>query len=146
MFNLLKHELRSRWGAILGWGVGLFLFGAMYTAIFPEMAEEMASLADLSIYQAMGIEMGTFEGFIGSTVVLFVPIILGIYVITASTQTLAGEEDGGTLEVVLAMPLHRWQIVSMKALALALSTLLMTRIGIPGTHQMNLMTGELSGL
>jgi ABC-2 type transport system permease protein len=108
----------------VGWGVGLILFGAMYTSIFPEVGEEMASLSDLSIYQAMGVEIGSFEGFIGSTVVLFVPIILGIYVIITSTQTLAGEEDSGTLELVLAMPLHRWQIVSMKALALAVTSLL----------------------
>jgi ABC-2 type transport system permease protein len=153
MLNLLKHELRSRWGAIVGWGIGLFLFGAMYTSIFPEMAEEMAGLADLSIYQAMGIEMGTFEGFIGSTVVLFVPILLGIYVTMASTQTLAGEEDSGTLELVLAMPLHRWQIVSMKALALAVSTLLILVIaglgnalvlqGIKATWDVNVTPTQL---
>jgi ABC-2 type transport system permease protein len=124
MINLLKHELRSRWGAVLGWGIGLTLFGAMYTGIFPEMGDQMAGLADLSIYQAMGIEMGTFEGWIASTVVLFVPILLGIYAIMTSTQALAGEEDNGTLELVLAMPLHRWQIVSMKAIAIAVATFL----------------------
>jgi ABC-2 type transport system permease protein len=123
MVNLLKHELRSRLGAIVGWGIGLVLFGSMYTSIFPEVSEEMAGLADLSIYQAMGIEIGSFEGFIGSTVVLFIPIILGIYAILTSTQTLAGEEEGGTLELVLAMPLSRWQIVTMKAIALAVTTL-----------------------
>lgn len=125
MFNLLRHELRSRRGAIVGWGIGLALFGAMYTSLYPEVGDEMAALGDLSIYQAMGVEVGSFEGFIGSTVVLFVPIILGIYTIMSSTQTLAGEEDSGTLELVLAMPLHRWQIVSVKALALAVSSLLM---------------------
>ena len=125
MLNLLKHELLSRRGSILGWGIGLALFGAMYIAIFPEMGDAMAALADLSIYQAMGIELGTFEGYIASSVVQFIPIILGIYAIITSTQTLAGEEDSGTLELILTMPLHRWQIVSVKAVAMAIATFLM---------------------
>jgi len=124
MLNLLKHELQSRWGAIIGWGIGLALFGAMYIAIFPEVSEQMAALADLSIYQAMGMDLGSFEGFISSSVVLFIPIMLGIYAIITSTQTLAGEEDNGTLELILAMPLHRWQILSMKAIAIAVASFL----------------------
>lgn len=132
MFNLLRHELQSRIGAILGWGIGLALFGAMYTSLFPQVSEQMSALADLSIYQAMGVQLGSFEGYIGSTVVLFAPIILGIYGIITSTGTLAGEEDSGTLELVLAMPLHRWQIVTMKALAIAVATFLILVIAGAG--------------
>jgi ABC-2 type transport system permease protein len=153
MLSLLKHELQSRWGAVVGWGIGLTLFGAMYTAIFPEMGEQMAGLADLSIYQAMGIELGSFEGWIGSTVVLFVPILLGIYAIITSTQALAGEEDSGTLELVLAMPLHRWQIVSMKAVAIVVATFLILVIAgsgnalvlnwIKGTVDVNVTPAQL---
>jgi len=124
MFNLLKHELQSRIGVIFGWGIGLAAFGAMYIAIYPEAGEAMKDLADISIYQAMGIEMGTFEGFIASSVVQFIPIILGIYAIITSTQTLAGEEDSGTLELVITMPLHRWQIVTVKAVAMAVTAFL----------------------
>lgn len=31
MLSLLKHELFSRWGAVLGWGIGLALYGVMMT-------------------------------------------------------------------------------------------------------------------
>ncbi len=120
MLNLLKHELLSSWGAAVGWSIGLILFGALYISIFPEVADEMMDLADLEIYQVMGMDVGSFEGFISSIVLLFLPLLLGIYAIVTSTQTLAGEEDSGTLELVLAAPLSRWQIVSMKALAIAI--------------------------
>lgn len=122
MLNLLKHEIISRWVTALGWGIGLFLFGTTYLLIYPGVEEQLAALADWSIYQAMGFDVGTFEGFIGSTVVLVIPLILGIYVIIASTRTLAGEEEKGTLELLLTMPLHRWQIVSAKAIAIGLTT------------------------
>lgn len=128
VLNLLKHEIISRWGAVLGWGIGLALFGSMYISIFPEAEEQMTGLADLSIYQAMGIDLASFEGFIGSTVVLFIPILLGIYIIITSTHALAGEEDDGTLELVLAMPLPRWQVVTVKAIAIGFASLLILAI------------------
>ena len=128
MLTLFKHELFSRWVSILGWGIGLTLFASMYIGIFPEVADEMASLADLSLYQAMGIDLGSFAGYIASVVVQIMPVILGVYVIMVSTGTLAGEEDNGTLELVVATPLPRWQIVAMKAAALAVVLFLILAI------------------
>jgi len=128
MFNLLRHELQSRTSAVIGWSIGLILFGAMYISIYPEMESQMAGLADLSIYQAMGIAIGTIEDYIGSTVILFFPILLCIYGIITSTGTLAGEEDNGTLELVLAMPMYRWQIVAVKALAIGVVAFLILLI------------------
>lgn len=118
MFNLFKHELTSRWMTIIGWGIGLTIFSSIYIGVYPDMADEMSSLANLSIYRMMGIDLASFAGYIASIVVQILPIILGIYVIMMATGTLAGEEENGTLELVVAMPLQRWQIVAMKTLAL----------------------------
>jgi ABC-2 type transport system permease protein len=123
MVNLLKHELLSRRTAILGWGIGLALFGSMYIAIYPEFSDAMDDLAGLSIYEAMGIDMTSFAGYMASVTVQYVPLLLAIYAIIASTGTLAGEEDQGTLELIVAMPLKRWQIVSVKAFTLSVAAL-----------------------
>lgn len=124
MLNLLKHELNTRWVGIIGWGISLAGFGAMYTLVFPEVGEQMAALANITIYRMMGIDLGSFAGYIASVVVQFMPILIGLYAIAAGTGTLAGEEDNGTLEMILAMPLERWQIVAMKALAIAIASFL----------------------
>ena len=126
MLSLLKHEIGSRRGAVLGWGIGLALFGIMYVAIYPEFANKMdlAAMSDISIYKAFGIDMATFEGFIASSVVQNIPLMLAIYVVIASTATLGGEDDSGTLELIVTMPLKRWHIVTMKATALAVVTFL----------------------
>jgi len=121
MTNLLIYELKSRWIAILGWGVGLALVGSLYIFIYPDVAEQIAELADWGIYQAMGFEVSTFAGYLASSVVMFSPIFMGIYSILTSTHALAGEEDAGTLELLLATPLHRWQIVCTKAIAIIVS-------------------------
>ncbi len=132
MFNLLIHEIRSRWRAILGWGFGLILFGAVYISIFPVLFEQLNSLKDLSIYKLVGIQLGSIEGYLASVVLVYIAILLGIYCIIASTSSLAGEEDNGTLELIVAMPLSRWQILTAKAIALFVVALFIMIIASSG--------------
>ncbi len=124
MFRLLWQELIFRRNAIIGWGLGLCFFPIVYIGIYPSVAEEMAGLADLEIYQAMGVNLGGFADWIGSILVLFMPLIASIYALLNGTSTLAGEEEDGRLEMVVTLPLPRWQIVTAKAIALAVSTII----------------------
>ena len=119
MFRLLWQELKFRRNAIIGWGVGLCFFPVVYVSIYPQFAEEMQGLADLDIYKAMGVTIGSLEDWIGSTIILFVPLLAAIYALINGTGTLAGEEEDGRLEMMVTLPLPRWQVLSAKALALS---------------------------
>ena len=124
MFRLLMQELRFRRNAIIGWAIGLSMVPAMYVSLYPsfeEQLEGMKEILDLPIYKSMGMNFGTFEDWIASTVLLLIPIILSIYAVLDGTGTLAGEEDSGKLELVVTLPIPRWQIVTVKALAHALA-------------------------
>ena len=124
MLRLLLQELRFRRGAIIGWGLGLCFFPVVYVGLYPSFAEQMESfneIMDLAIYQAMGINMAGFEGYVASTVTNLIPVILAIYAVINGTGTLAGEEDSGRLEMIVALPIPRWQIVAVKALALGVA-------------------------
>lgn len=83
----------------------------------------MAGFADLEIYKAMGMSLGTFPDWVGSILVIFMPLVAAIYGIINGTGTLAGEEEDGRLEMIVTLPLPRWQIVTAKALAFAISSL-----------------------
>jgi ABC-2 type transport system permease protein len=107
----------------MGWGISLALFGIIYLSIYPELSDHLFSLGDSSFWKAMKFEIGTFEGFVASVVVQLLPVYLGIYVIITSTDTLAGEEERGILELLLSLPLQRWQIVSVKAAAISAASL-----------------------
>lgn len=122
MFRLLWQELRLRRNAIIGWGLGLCFFPIVYLGIYPQVAEEMQDLADLEIYQAMGVNLGTLEDWIGSVVILFVPLLAGVFAVINGTGTLAGEEEDGRLEMIVTLPLPRWKIVTAKAIALSITT------------------------
>jgi ABC-2 type transport system permease protein len=135
MLRLLLEELRFRRGAIIGWGIGLCFFPVIYVGLYPSFAEQMASfqeIMDLAIYQAMGISMGSFEGYLASTVTNLVPVILSIYAVVNGTGTLAGEEDNGRLELIVALPIPRWQIAAVKAMALGVGLLVILAIAAAG--------------
>lgn len=120
MLRLLLQELRFRRNAIIGWSIGLSLLPAMYVSFYPQFASElddMQAILDLDIYKAMGMSFGTFEDWLASTVINIVPILLAIYAVIDGTGTLAGEEDDGKLELIVALPIPRWQIVTVKSIA-----------------------------
>lgn len=124
MLRLLWQELVFRRNAIIGWSLGLSFFPIVYIGIYPSVADQMVGLADLEIYQAMGMSLGTFADWIGSILVLFMPLIASIYAIINGTATLAAEEEDGRLEMIVALPLPRWKIVTAKAIALLISSLI----------------------
>ena len=131
MLRLFLQELRFRRNGMIGWGLGLCFFPIVYVGLYPSFAEQMASfneIMDLAIYQAMGISMGSFEDYMASTVTNLVPVILCIYAVINGTGTLAGEEDDGRLELIVALPTPRWQIVAVKAAALGLALLVILAI------------------
>jgi ABC-2 type transport system permease protein len=127
MFRLLLQELRFRRNAIIGWAIGLTFLPAIYVGIYPQFAADLAgmeAILDMDIYKAMGMSFGTFEDWVASTVINIIPILVAIYAVMDGTGTLAGEEEAGKLELVVALPIPRWQIVSVKGIALGIALFL----------------------
>ncbi len=137
MLRLLLQELRFRRNAIIGWAIGLTFLPAIYVGIYPQFEEDLAGMGDildLQIYQAMGMNFGTFEDWIASTVINIVPILVAIYAVIDGTGTLAGEEEEGKLELVVSLPIPRWQIVTVKAVAHGIALILiLLLVGITTT-------------
>jgi ABC-2 type transport system permease protein len=108
------------------------VFAGYIIILYPQFAEPMAAmnLEDISIYQMFGdfSEFASFTGFVSAEVLTFLPLLLAIYAIINGTGTLAGEEDNGTLEPLMALPLPRWQLVMSKAVALGLALLIVLLI------------------
>lgn len=128
-FNLFIFELRSHLKGILGWSVGIMAFVGLYVSVYPSVEDIMLKMTDISFYEALGMEFGSFEGYMSSVVLGFLPLILGIYAVLLGTGTLAGEEDAGTLELIMAKPLSRIQIVLVKAAAMTVILWIVLVIG-----------------
>ena len=121
MARLIWQELKFRRNAIIGWGLGLCFFPIVYIGIYPSVADQMAGFGDLALYQYMGMSLNTFGNWVGSILLVFMPLIASVYAIINGTGTLAGEEEDGRLEMMVTLPLPRWKIVVAKAIAFSLA-------------------------
>jgi ABC-2 type transport system permease protein len=136
MYDLIEYEVSKRFGGMIGWGIGGALFALMYTAFFPSSVEQFGSLNldEIAFYQAFGnMSMATFEGYFTSTIANFLPILLAVYAILAGTQAIAGEDNDGTLEMIVTLPLRRWQVILAKGMALTVVFLGVTVISGVGS-------------
>jgi len=131
MLRVLLQELRFRRNGIIGWGVGVALLPLIYIGIYPQMEDQMEAfqeVLELPLYQAFGMSLTDLESYIASTVILLVPILITIYAIINATGTLAGEEDDGKLELIVTLPIPRWQIIATKATAVGIALFLILLI------------------
>jgi ABC-2 type transport system permease protein len=127
MLSFILYELSSRRGAIIGWGLGLSAFVLIYSVAYPSIAPAMATtdFVDSPLFQAIAqFDMATFEGYFASTILNYMALLIAIYAVTNGTGALAGEEESGVLELMVTLPLHRWQIVLSKAIAMSVAALL----------------------
>ncbi len=127
MISLMLHEVRVRRRTIIGWALGLGFFAVMYMSFYPALPEEMRNLdiGSVEIYQSLGVEsMATFEGYLDSTVINFLPLLVGAFGIVLGAGALAGEEDAGTLEHLAALPISRLQLYVAKAVAVIVAAVL----------------------
>lgn len=135
MFDLFIAELKKRGTAVVGWGVGIGAYLAMIMAVSPDLAPQFANmdLASIPIYKAFGMA----ENFLSvasliSLYVSFLGLVIAAYAVITGASALAGEEEEGTLETLLALPLARWQIVLAKILAIAVALLVVLLIAYLG--------------
>lgn len=129
MPSLFVKELRAHRGGIIGWTLGLGLWGIIATVLFPSIGEQFGGMEFPEFYEAIGPigTIGELSGFLSLEVFTFaIPIALGIYALVLGTGALVGEEDEGTLELLVALPLPRWKLVLAKALSILVSLALVT--------------------
>ncbi|GMQ78499.1 MAG: hypothetical protein BMS9Abin02_1015 [Anaerolineae bacterium] len=132
MLKLLYYELRARRWAMVGWGLGLAIFAGYVIILFEDFSAQLSgfNIEDIAVYEFLGdfADFSTFAGFVSAEVFIFLPVLLAVYTIINGTGTLAGEEESGRLEPIIALPLPRWQLVITKFLALAVAILVILAI------------------
>ncbi|MFA5943963.1 MAG: ABC transporter permease subunit [Candidatus Thermoplasmatota archaeon] len=130
MFDLLAKALRdSRWAAV-GWSVGLLALALLHMAVFPSIEgdESLQQFYDQlpdAFRNAFGggRAFNTLEGYLEVEFASYAPVMMAIYALTHANRALAGEEQEGHFDFLLAQPLQRWQVVASHAGAQALGVL-----------------------
>lgn len=124
--NVFLKSLRDQRRALVGWSIGLALLVLLESALWPsirdmpELNEFLASYPE-PMRKLFNLEdFGTGTGFLN--VELFstmLPILFIIFGISRGARGVAGEEEAGTLDVLLVTPVTPGQLLLEKAAALA---------------------------
>ncbi len=125
MWATFRHELAHMRGQILGWGISLGLLGAYFTSVFNSFQAQMEQLKQVmgyfppELFEFFGIDLSTLTPFRMLDIKFFslMPIILGIFAMLACSNLLAGDEETGLLDLVLAHPVSRRSLFFGKFLA-----------------------------
>jgi len=124
--SIWSKSLRDYWVAILGWGIGLALFGAIdFAESTPTTLATFGSLAQFLRFLGDPYQIQTPEGFITVRIMeLFVPLAISFWPILAGARLVRGEEERGSMDVLLATPQSRAHLLLSKLSALLIALLL----------------------
>ena len=109
---------------IIGWSIGIAAVGVFYAAFYPSMANpDMAAAMEAfpeGMLDALGFaDITSPAGYLaGTTYGLLGPVLMIIFASTLGARAIAGEEEAGRLDVLLAHPIDRWSVVVQRAAAL----------------------------
>lgn len=134
-----KQTLRRLRGQILGWGIGLGLYGLLMGAMYDtvtriEGVEEMIASYPVEFMAFFGdvAAMTTPTGYFGTYYSSYMPLILGIFAVSAAAGLLAGDEERGTLDLVMAYPVGRGSLFWGRVFGFAVALGLIVLIGYLG--------------
>jgi ABC-2 type transport system permease protein len=129
--SVFLKSLRDYRIAILGWGIGMGLVvispmasvAAMIST--PQARQQLVSLAAQFTWNAEAIAVDTAGGYATFKIGIFI-LLIAIWPLLAASRMLRGEEDRGSMDVLLSLPRSRWQVALEKVAAMWTALLAMS--------------------
>jgi ABC-2 type transport system permease protein len=110
--NVFTKSLWDARRSLTGWTLAIVGVGAMYGAFWPSVQSPALAQAmeayPKAIKDALDFDLLSAAGYLrGSVYGLLVPLLVAIFAIATGTRAVAGDEEAGTLDLVLAYPVGR---------------------------------------
>ncbi len=135
IFRRALHDARI---GIAGWGLLLGFMGFMVIALFPQiegLLESFGAILDNPVIKPLIGDVEQFaslEAFLGLKLFSMLPLIIGVYVVLFALGIVAGEEERGTLDLLLSTPTTRAQVIVEKSAALLVAVLAILALMLVG--------------
>jgi ABC-2 type transport system permease protein len=121
--SVFLKSLRDYRVAILGWGIGMGLVvistmasvAALVTT--PQAREQLVSLAATFAWNADTVAVDTVGGYATFKIGIFI-FLIAVWPLLAASRMLRGEEDRGSLDVLLSLPRPRVRVAIEKVAAM----------------------------
>ncbi len=123
---LVLKSLRDRWRSLMWWSIGLVGISAMQLAVYPSVQKDTAAFEQLaeSFPEPLKVmfnmtDYTTGAGYLGVEMFSFmVPLALIAVAVAHGAGATAAEEEKGTADLLLTLPVRRVQVLLSKATGL----------------------------
>ncbi len=128
--GVLARSLREERRGLLGWSVGVATYCVVMLSVYPSIHDNKAFAKIFEAYPEVFrklfnlTDFTTGPGYLGAEIFsVIAPMLLALFAILWGSDLAAGEEDRGTIDLLLANPVSRRRVLLEKWAALALGTL-----------------------
>ncbi|MEM7287146.1 MAG: ABC transporter permease subunit [Actinomycetota bacterium] len=132
---LARQDLADRSRSLVGWGVGIMAYAGLMLALYPSVRDSEAFAAAVEDYPdvlqeflggAGALDITSGPGFLQAEVFgLVLPLLLTVAAIGVGAR-LATDQRSGLLDLVMANPVRRRQLVAERALVLVAVVVVLT--------------------
>jgi len=133
MITIFRNTLSRFQVQLLGWGFSIFLLGlliAPFYDTYAKLQDVFQKMFEATYFREMMAFFGdigsidTPSGYLTMEYFSYMPLVLGIYAILSGSGLIAGDEESGTLDLVLAHPISRKKLFFGRLLAFCTATIL----------------------
>ncbi len=136
MFSEFKHTLRRMRGQIIGWSIGIGLYGYLMVSLFDSIVgiegfDELMASYPQEIMGFFGDLMAitTPKGYIDVYYFNYMTVIIGIFVVSAGASMLVRHEEEGILDLLMAYPISRASLFWGRLLGYLASIMIILFVG-----------------
>lgn len=130
--SLFAKSLRDQRWQVLGFGLALAVMSSTAVSLWPSVRDTLQNLTLPTAVQALlgtDLSIATSAGYLSARYFGWVDILLIVYAVIQGTGAIAGEESAGTMDLLLAQPIARRQIVLQKVAASVIGSAAIIAIG-----------------
>ncbi|MEE8465550.1 MAG: ABC transporter permease subunit [Dehalococcoidia bacterium] len=130
--NVFLKTLRDQRISLCWWIAGIAALAILTMAFYPSIADApefddlLENMPEAFARAFLGdvTDLTSPEGYLNSQLYVFmIPMLFLVFTVGRGSGAIAGEEERGTLELLLSYPLRRWRLVADKFLAMAVVTM-----------------------
>lgn len=146
--NVFAKTLWDARRSLLGWALAISAVAVLYAAFWPtvntpQMQDALRNYPE-GVLEAFNYnDLTSPAGYLGSSVYgLLIPLLVAVFAIAYGTRAVAGDEEAGTLDLLLAHPVSRTRLALQRfaalaaALALVGAVLWLAMLAIAGPAQL----------
>ena len=125
--SVLLKTVRDLRRPLTWWVIGMVALIAVTVLFYPSISDapefdDLAEQMPEALLRAFAGGVADFTspvGFLNSQLfILMVPLLFLVYALNVGSGAIAGEEEKGTLDLLLANPVKRWRVVAEKFIAM----------------------------